>query len=80
LPVIGDGAEHHSAAETIDEAAVANRPGGADESGPEVQLRVSDAADVEIGQEQPVMGPSPCVRPGRVPTIAAAAMISTTQP
>ena len=44
--------EHDPAAESIDEAADADRARGADERRPEIQLRVIDAADVEIGEQR----------------------------
>ncbi len=44
--------QYGPAAESIDEAADADRARGADERRPQIQLRVIDAADVEIGEQR----------------------------
>ena len=47
-----DGRQHDAGAEPIDEAADADREERSDERGPQVELRVIDAADMKIGDER----------------------------
>ena len=47
-----DNRQNHPAAETIDEPPDADRACSADQRGPEIQLSVIDATDLEIGEKR----------------------------
>ena len=74
------GRQDDAAAETIDQAADAQTEQAADQRRDEVHLRVGDASDVQVAKQGLVMRPSPWVRPGSVPIMAAHATPSTTHP